>query len=275
MLVNLVWPGAHLSPGAYALVAMAAVFGAASRATFTFIVFAFEITQNYNAILPLMLGCVVADMIALRYLPSSIMTEKLARRGLPVPEGFDVGALRVLRVGEVMREDIQPLPAEMTIGELAEHISVGTRSGARSNGAKLNGEQGASEQAGGRRSYNLTEGLPIVGADGQLKGVVTQGDLLRALETDPQGDMSVLDAGSNVPVVAYPDELAFDAMNRMLLKNIGRLPVVSRADPHKMVGYFNRTSVLSAWSLQMQEESLREHGWVRAWRGRNSRFETR
>ncbi len=59
--VNAAFPGAHLSPGAYALVAMAAVFGAASRATFAFIVFAFEITHDYNAILPLMLCCVIAD----------------------------------------------------------------------------------------------------------------------------------------------------------------------------------------------------------------------
>jgi len=50
--------------------------------------FAFEITRDYNAILPLMLVCVIADMIAIHYLPSSIMTEKLARRGLRVPAGI-------------------------------------------------------------------------------------------------------------------------------------------------------------------------------------------
>src|SRR5271156_3205755 len=57
MVLNLIFPSLHLSPGAYALVAMAAVFGSASRATFAFIVFAFEITRDYNAILPLMLDC--------------------------------------------------------------------------------------------------------------------------------------------------------------------------------------------------------------------------
>ena len=76
--VNRLVPGAHLSPGAFALVAMAAVFGAASRATFTFIVFAFEITRDYNAVLPLMLVCVIADGVAMHFMPkSSIMTEKL------------------------------------------------------------------------------------------------------------------------------------------------------------------------------------------------------
>lgn len=229
---------------------MAAVFGAASRATFTFIVFAFEITHDYNAILPLMLSCVIADIIALRYLPSSIMTEKLARRGLKVPEEY-----KVVRIGEVMRTDIQPIPPEMTAGELAERISGRkTADGNSSNGSP----------------YNLTEGLPIVGSDGFLKGVVTQGDLLKSLESDPTGRVTVLDAGSNVPIVAYPDELVFDAMYRMLQKNIGRLPVVSRENPLKMVGYFNRSSILNAWSRQMQEEDVREHGWIRIWRTGNS-----
>ncbi|HUK31364.1 MAG TPA: chloride channel protein, partial [Candidatus Acidoferrum sp.] len=46
--INYVYPGAHIAPGAFALVAMAAVFGTAARSTFAFIVFAFEITHDYN-----------------------------------------------------------------------------------------------------------------------------------------------------------------------------------------------------------------------------------
>ena len=64
--VNSLIPSAHLSPGACALVAMAAVFGSASRATFAFIVFAFEITRDYNSVLPLMLVSVIADGVAAR-----------------------------------------------------------------------------------------------------------------------------------------------------------------------------------------------------------------
>ena len=242
MVVNWIFPGAHLSPGAYALVAMAAVFGAASRATFAFIVFAFEITHDYNAILPLMLGCVIADLIAIRYLRSSIMTEKLARRGLFVPEAYEAGVLQIIRVGEVMRKGVEPIPQEMTIGELAERM------------------------ARGEAAVNLTQGLPIVDKEGRLVGVVTQGDLLLGLEEDATGKLTVLEAGSNEPVVAYEDELAHDAMFRMLQHNIGRLPVVSREDPRRMVGYFNRASILEAWSKQMHEEGVREHGWLRQWR---------
>ncbi len=242
MVVNMIFPSAHLSPGAFALVAMAAVFGSASRATFAFIVFAFEITRDYNAILPLMLACVIADMIALRYLPSSIMTEKLSRRGLQVPNEFEVGAMTVVRVSEVMHKDVVPIAQEMTVSELAARMGRG------------------------EPAYNLTQGLPIVSPDGQLVGVVTQGDLLRALEQDPRGTMTVGEAGSHEPVVAYPDELVHDAMHRMLQHKIGRLPVVSRENPRQMVGYFNRASLLGAWTRQLEDEGLREHGWIRKWR---------
>src|SRR5579863_8044366 len=110
MVMNLIFPSLHLSPGAYALVAMAAVFGSASRATFAFIVFAFEITRDYNAILPLMLACVIADIIALRYLPNSIMTEKLARRGLDTHQDFEANVMRQVKVGEVMFTGVTTIP---------------------------------------------------------------------------------------------------------------------------------------------------------------------
>src|ERR1700678_2511533 len=242
MVMNLIFPSLHLSPGAYALVAMAAVFGSASRATFAFIVFAFEITRDYNPILPLMLACVIADIITLRYLPNSIMTEKLARRGLRVPDQFEVSAMKISRVAEVMRQDVQPITETMTVAQLAEKMG--------------SGEPG----------YNLTQGLPIASADGKLVGIVTQGDLLRALEQDPKGSSSVLDAGSNQLIVAYPDELVHDAMLAMVKHNIGRLPVVSREDPQKLLGYFNRASLLAAWSRQAQEETVRETGWLHLWR---------
>ena len=67
------------------------------------------------------------------------------------------------------------------------------------------------------------QALPIVDSDGRLQGLVTQGDLLRALQVDPEGRLSVLDAGARSLVVAYPDERVFDAVTKMLENNIGRL----------------------------------------------------
>ena len=253
MVVDRIHPAAHLAPAAYALVAMAAVFGTAARATFALIVFAFEITGDYNAILPLMLACVIADLIGLRFLKRSIMTERLARRGVSVPGEYEAVVLKMVRVGDVMRTDVPAIPAEMSVAELA----------ARMSGARPRADASSDREP----TLNLVRGLPIVGKNGELAGIVTQSDMLRALEEDPKGATSVLEAGSSPPIVAYPDEIVFDALERMLHNDVGRLPVVSREDPRKIVGFFNRSSILGAWTRQMEEEGVREHGWLARWRG--------
>jgi chloride channel protein, CIC family len=242
--VNRLIAGAHLSPGACALVAMAAVFGSASRATFTFIVFAFEIVRDYNSVLPLMLVSVIADAIAVRYLPNSIMTEKLARRGLDTSQEYEINELKRRKVGEVMACDVTTIQPEETVRATAERFSRGDL----------------------KTSWH--HAVPIVDSASRLVGLVTQGDLLRALQADPAGEMSVLDAGTRSLVVAYPDERVFDAVSKMLANNIGRLPVVDRKNPHRLVGYINRSNVMSTWRGHLHEESQREHGWLESLRAR-------
>jgi chloride channel protein, CIC family len=102
MIMDKIFPAAHLAAGAFALVAMSAVFGA-PRATFSFIIFAFEITRDYNAVLPLMLVCVIADRIAMLLMPkASIMTEKLARRGLRINQDYETDVLHQVQVSETI-----------------------------------------------------------------------------------------------------------------------------------------------------------------------------
>jgi CIC family chloride channel protein len=238
MGVNQLVPGAHLSPGAFALVAMGAVFGAAARATFTFIVFAFEITRDYNSVLPLMLVSVIADAIAIRYLRNSIMTEKLARRGLDTHAEYEANVMKQTRVGEIMTRGVVTVAPEETVRSVADRFASGDPRLARHRA------------------------LPIVDKEGRLAGIVTQSDLLRVLEADPKGEIPVLEAGTRSLVVAYPDESTFDAMSKMLLNNIGRLPVVSRQDPKRMVGYVNRAAVMGSWASHLREESHRETGWL-------------
>jgi H+/Cl- antiporter ClcA len=83
-------PGIAIAPAAIVLVSMAAVFGASTHATFTAIVFAFELTGDYQAILPLICAVVVADLVCSMIVKHGLMTEKLARRGLDVPRRYTV-----------------------------------------------------------------------------------------------------------------------------------------------------------------------------------------
>lgn len=235
--VNHFFPGAHLAPGACALVAMAAVFGAASRATFTFIIFAFEITRDYDAILPLMLASVIADGIAILFMRNSIMTEKLARRGLMVHQDYEPDALRGTLVGDVMDRDVPTVSAEMTVAEVVHRIGEGDPALLRHHG------------------------MPIVDAQGDLVGLITRGDLLRELQSG-HGTRTLREVGGRRVVVAYPDETVHDAVLRMLHSDVGRLPVVSRDQPRSVIGYLGRARAMQARIKRVEEEYTRETGWL-------------
>ncbi len=239
MVVDKIWPAANLSPGAFALVAMGAVFGAASRAAFTFIIFAFEITRDYNSVLPLMLVTVIADAIAVRYAKNSIMTEKLARRGLHIHQDYEPDIFQQVTVGETMAKDFDVVPVSMRVAELAERIT--------------------------KHDPAVThhQGVFIVDADGRLAGIITRADIMRALEKDSSGNTTVFEAGSLNPVVTYPNEVLYDATARMLRSNVGRLPVCSWEDPGRPVGYLGRSQVMAARLRRLDEESVREPGWVK------------
>jgi chloride channel protein, CIC family len=240
MGVDRLYPAANLSAGAFALVAMGAVFGAASRATFTFIIFAFEITRDYNSVLPLMLVCVIADGVAMWLMPrASIMTEKLARRGLHIHQDYEADVLQQVRVSETMDREAPTLPAEMKVSELSDLI-------ARHD-----------------PSVSRHQGMLILDSEGKLAGVITRGDVMRALNEDPNGASTVLDAATREVVVTYPDEMLHAAAAKMLRNNIGRLAVVDRKDRRKVVGYLGRPGIMAARLRRLDDEHVREPGWIK------------
>jgi CBS domain-containing protein len=83
---------------------------------------------------------------------------------------------------------------------------------------------------------------------------------VRALEKEPEGKLSVLDAGTRELILAYPDELLRDAIARMIRHDIGRLPVVERSDPTRLIGYFGRSGVMAARANLLRDELVRERG---------------
>jgi CBS domain-containing protein len=239
--LNHVFPSAHIAAGAFALVAMGAVFGAASRATFSFIIFAFEITRDYNSVLPLMLVSVIADGVSMLLMPkASIMTEKLRRRGMRIHQDYEVDVLQHTVVSETMDREAPTIPATMTLNELADRIGSGDPEVSRH------------------------QGMLVLDGEGKLAGIITRGDVLRALEKSPSG--TVLDSCSRNVVVTYPDETLHEASEKMLRFNVGRLPVVDRADERRIVGYIGRPGIMAARRRKIDEEYVREPGWFKGFR---------
>lgn len=86
--------------------------------------------------------------------------------------------------------------------------------------------------------------------------------MLRVIEEFENPDLSVLDAGSRNLIVTYPDEILYEAIEKMVRNDIGRLPVVSRDNPREVLGYLGRAAVMTARLHRMKEEHEREPGWL-------------
>ena len=106
------------------------------------------------------------------------------------------------------------------------------------------------------------QALLVVDEKGQLEAIITRGDILRALNRDPSGVATVLESGSTRLVVTHPEETLSEASDKMLRHNVGRLPVVERTNPKKIVGYMGRPNIMAARLRRMQEEHVREQGWM-------------
>ncbi len=173
-VVHGLWPQATGSPGAYALVGMGAVVGAATHAPITAILIIFELTSDYKIILPLMITCISATLLATQMQKASIYTLKLLRRGVDIHRGQTFNVLRDLACRDVMRDDFE------TIEPSASVVSV-ISSFMRHPGSSVF----------------------VVDGEGCLRGVITIDDI-RPLMADVASLGTLVIAGDMMREAGYP-----------------------------------------------------------------------
>ena len=220
--------------GLWALIGMAAMMGGTMRSPLTAMVFAVELTRDFNLFPALLIGSVAALGVTVLLMRRSILTEKLARRGYHITREYSIDPFEVARVCEVMDRNVPTVPATMKLSELSDRIA-----------------QGDSD-------LSRRQGTLIVDEHDQLVGIITRGDIVRALRQDQAAEMTVAEAGSTDLVVAFPDEPLHAALTKMLNRDIGRLPVVERRNPTCVIGYLGRAALLSARMRLHEEEHLRQ-----------------
>ena len=230
------WTGGD--PGLWAAVSMGALMGGTMRAPFTATAFMLELTHDVKVLPFVFVACVAADAVTVLLMKRSILTEKVARRGHHVMREYIVSPLHQLRVADVMEKDVPTVPASLPVDTLFVHLA-------------------ALDPLLARR-----QAWPIVDDGGRLVGMLTRGDLVLALEQVEADGQTVLEAGTRALVLTYPDELLEQATQKMLEHDIGRLPVVSREDPTRLVGYLGRAGIMAAWLHATGEERTREPGWL-------------
>jgi H+/Cl- antiporter ClcA len=221
--LNHVLPGHDVELGAFAIVAMAATFGAATQATFTAMVFVFELTRDYDVILPLMLATVVADLVYSAVNEDSLMTEKLRRRGLHVGRHYSVDPFTSVRVADIMTTTVETLPPTATVGDARTRFA-----------------------SGGHSAYPIVE-------NGSLHGIITRGDALR---NDCDDSERLTDHASQEVVTVNAAASAQTALRIMLDEGVEHVPVVDDGDG--LVGICTRTDLLKVRRRQLQFEQVQD-----------------
>ena len=224
-LLGAVLPSLDIDPRICALVGMAAIFAGASRALLASVVFAFETTRSAMGLLPLLGGCTSAFLVSCLLMRNSIMTEKIARRGVRAVGEYVADALEQISVRDVALRPVVTLRA--------------------SDGVRATLDWLASSSGAGH------QGFPIVDGDGLLVGVVTRRDLQGA----PDGDATLGEVASRAPVVIFDDSSLRDAADHMARERVGRLPVVSRESPRKIIGIVTRSDLVDAHARRLAEHN--------------------
>ena len=229
-LVNAVAPGVAAPSGAYAMVGMAAVFAGAARAPITAILILFEMTRDYRIILPLMFATVVGTFLAERLEPDGIYTAGLKRRGIDVRARKDQNLMRAILVEEAMTPlaDLTTVPKDMPLSELAKLFQE-----------------------------TAHHGLIVLDERSELCGVVTLADLERAIEAGRM-QLTVGDICTRDVLTAYPDETLDEALRHFGALGVGRIPVVDRANPRRVLGLLRRADIVRAYSHALIERDQRE-----------------
>ncbi len=222
------WEGAGFWP----LVSMGAILGGTMRSPLTGVVFAVELTHQFDMVLPLLVAVTVAHGCSVLLLRRSILTEKVARRGYHLSREYAVDPLEILFVREVMRTSIVAIPSDASPAHLHQ---------------SLHGPHGRTRQ----RLY------PVVGPANELVGVVPR-DALQALADRAPDDAAsgVMNIVTTDPAVAYPDESLRMIVYRMAETGLTRFPVIDRQ--RRLVGMIGLQDLLKGRALTLEAEQRRE-----------------
>ena len=219
------FPGLGIDPRIGGLVGMAAIFAGASRALLASVVFAFECTRQPMGLLPLLGGCTCAYFVSYVMMQHTIMTEKIARRGVKVPSEYGADFLDGVHVHTVAHGPVVTLSANELLGSIR---------------ARLNEH----------RAELRHQGFPVVTEAGKLLGVITRRDLFDAAHPDSRTIGSLI---TRKPVTIFADCSLREAADRMVREHVGRLPVVERGAPDRVVGIITRSDLLAAHGRRLEE----------------------
>ncbi|MCD6187893.1 MAG: chloride channel protein, partial [Desulfuromusa sp.] len=229
-VMELIFPAADLSAGAYALVGMGAFLAAATHAPMTAIFLLFEITDSYQVIVPIMLACVIGTSFARHLKKDSLETVELSRLGIDLEAGKERNIMKGLAVGDVMSHRVETVPENMTLRCFAEFI---------------------------QQTHHTN--FPLVDELGELTGIISVQDFMGVVFEKELMDLVVIKELATKDVITVHAEEDLDtAMRKIGYRNIEQLPVVDRDTHRQLYGIISRRDMVSAYNRALMTRTLGE-----------------
>ena len=220
LLAEIIAPQMIANPLDYGLLGMGAFFAGTAGAPLTCIFMITEMTGNYSGLPPLIICCILSYTAARILLKGgSIYTIKLMRKG--ILQDLAQPVLSEVSVAEAMQERVVTVSPDTRISEVRDDIY----------------------------RYKFT-GFPVVD-DGKLAGMITFDDI-RKIPLEKQETMTAKDVAVRAPITINPHQSAKQAMDIMYENDIGRLAVVEKGRPEKLIGIVTRSDVIRAYEREMK-----------------------
>ena len=222
-LINDYFPQSGISVPLAALVGMAAMFAGASRAFITSIIFALETTGQSNALLPLLASCTGAYFLSYFIMDNTIMTEKIARRGINTPNSYEPDILEKLTVEQILTDNGIIISEENKIKEVREWLDV-------------------------EPEYKLNYFI-ISSNQGEYRGILSASNLYSNIHT-PENLVGSLIKRNKIYI--GPNESLKTAVETMAKENIDVLPVVSK-DDGTIIGILSYRDIIDTYKYSLEE----------------------
>lgn len=212
-----------------ALVGMSAMFAGASRALLTSIIFALETTAQSNALLPLLAACAASYFVSFFIMENTIMTEKIARRGVKTPHSYEPDILEKISVEQVIKENGVVLSEDNTVIEVKEWLSK-------------------------EPDYNSNYFI-ISSNEGEYKGILSSSTIFSNLQSD-DSRVGALIKRKNISV-GIGSSLR-TAVEIMAKENTDVLPVVSKENNNSIIGILSYREIIASYKKNM-DEHVKKH----------------
>jgi CIC family chloride channel protein len=212
------------SPNTYALVGMGAFFSGVSKVPITAIMIIFEITTDFNLVLPLMIGSVTSYLIADKLIPGSLYAKLLQLNGIDIDAENSIdGRITQLTANEVMQRRVETLRSQMTVDEAIQAFSHSTQ-----------------------------RGFPVL-ENNELVGIITQSDLMKIREGKLSRNAPVKEIMTLHPITISTNYNLGNVLYLLNRHQISRLPVLQG---HRLVGMISRGDIIRAEANHLNCESF-------------------